>query len=284
MEKDGSDITGSLACKQEGDGTPEATITCRKIFDAAYSWGDMAAGNTGLEEGSYVVKTTPQDLMGNPGTEATSSFTVASCEPSVTISPATADPEPGETQEFSASTSCDGSSPAGTYSWDIMTQGCTGSTIDSNGLYTAPATISGTSCNDTVRVTDTANGNVTATASVTVGITTTTTTTTTPELTVSPDTVRRSRWVVLPTMMVLQSDTANFTILQSKVTYSPANAVIKMPRLVLGPHSIWQLVLVNPPWLAGGATDDTLTVTVTTGTEEVSGTTAIEMLPLGLDK
>ena len=283
VEKDGSDITSSLACSKAGDGTQEGTITCVEPVAAAYSWGDMAAGSTtGLSDGYYVVTATPQDLMGNVGTEATSSFTVASCEPSVTISPATAGLAPGETQQFTASTSCDGSSPAGTYTWDIMTQGCTGSAIDSNGLYTTPATISGTSCNDTVRVTDTANGNVTDTASVTVGITTTTTTT--PELTVSPDTVMRSRWVVIPTMMVLQSDTANFGALQSKVTYSPANAVIKMPKLVLGPHSIWQLVLVNPPWLAAGAEEGTLEVTVTTGTETVTGTTNIEMLPFGLDK
>ena len=88
---------------------------------------------------------------------------------------------------------------------------------------------------------------------------------------------------MLPTLMVLQSDTASFNILTSRVAYTPARAVVPTPRVVLGAHSIWQLIFVNPSWLAG-AQDDTLTVTVTTGTEEVSGTAAIEMLPFGLDE
>ena len=272
----GTDITSTLSCVNAGDGTTSGTITC------------SGAGGADLDQGAYLASVTPQDLAGQTGTEVTSAFTVSICTPSVTISPATADLEPGETQQFTASTSCDGSSPAGTYTWDIMTTGCTGSSIDATGLYTAPATITGTSCSDTVRVTDTANGNVTDTATVTVSEPTTTTTSILPdELTVSPDPVRRSRWIVLPTLMVLQtsgSDFVRFGADRSLVTYSPANAVIKMPRIILGPKTMWQLVLVNPPWLAGGATDGTLSVTVTTGAETVTGTTNIQMLPLGLDK
>ena len=272
IAKGSTDITGSLECVAAGEGTTEGTITCRK-------------SGGGLDLGSYLLSVTPEDLAGNEGTAVTSAFTVSTCVATVTVSPATASLLPGDTQQFTALTTLCGSAATGTYTWDIMTQGCTGSSIDATGLYTAPATITGTSCNDTVRAIDTANGSEYGTASVMVGgITTTTTTTPTEPLTVSPDPVRRSRWVVLPTLMVLQSDTANFGILQSKVTYSPANAVIKMPRMVLGKHSIWQLVLVNPPWLAGGATDDTLTVTVTTGAETVTGTTNIEMLPFGLDE
>jgi hypothetical protein len=292
IKKDGSDITRSLTCGNAGEGTKEGTITCGKEpVGAAYSWENMAAGSTapgeGLDEGSYVVTATPQDLLDNTGSKVTSNFTVAVCTPVVTIDPASALLPLGGTQQFSASTSCDGTSPAGTYTWDIMTRGCTGSTIiSSSGLYTAPDSISGTSCTDMVRVTDTANGNATATAEVTVSEITTTTTSTDGNavITVIPDPMLRSRWVMIPVVMRIQGENTNFTILQSRVSFSPSNAVVPMPRLVVGKRNILQLIFVNPPWLAGGATEGTLEVTVTTGSEVVTDTVNIQMLPLGLDK
>jgi len=52
----------------------------------------------------------------------------------------------------------------------------------------------------------------------------------------------------------------------------------------IGPTTIWQLILVNPAWLVGYEQTETVTVTVTTGTESVSGTFAIDLLPFILDE
>jgi len=291
IKKDGSNITSSLTCGRAGEGTKEGTITCGKEpVGAAYSWGEMAVGSTapgeGLDEGTYLVTATPKDLIDNTGSEVTSAFIVAACTPVVTIDPTSASLPLGGTQQFFASTTCDGTSPAGTYTWDIMTQGCTGSTISSSGLYTAPDTISGTSCTDTVRVIDTANGNANATADVTVGDITTTTTSVDgePIITVSPDPMLRSRWVMIPVVIRIQGENTNFNILQSRMSFSPSNAVVPTPRLVLGKKNILQLIFVNPPWLAARAEEGTLEVTVTTGSEAVTDTVDIQMLPFGLDK
>ena len=308
------------------------------------------------------VEVTPTDITGNVGTLLSSSFTVSTCTPVVTVSPKTASVEIGGTQQFFATTVCDGVEVEGCYTWEIMERGITGSTIDANGLYTAgiscgsdiikatdtcngyisnTASVTITGCcglptvkispdfpdsllpgetiqfnasticsndgsslsgnyqwsvtstigssidastglytagsiwgTDTITVTDTANGYITDSVMVVVGGT----------MAVSPNPIHRSLWIFLPQLMILQSDTANFNILTTRVAYSPAIALIPTPRLVLGPHSIWQLVFVNPPWLAGGVTDGTLRVTVITGSEVVSATTNIEMLPFGLDK
>ena len=86
----------------------------------------------------------------------------------------------------------------------------------------------------------------------------------------------------MPTLMVIRGSGTNFQAFQSQVTFSPA--VIGTPVLVLGKETILRLILVNPSWLVGGATDGILTVTVTTGSESVSGTVNVQMLPFGLDK
>jgi len=252
IEKDGTDITNTLECEKEGHGTREGTITCCK--------------DGGLDPGSYLVSVTPKDLVGYVGTEITSAFTVLTCTLTVIITPASATLNPGETIQFSAKTTCNGDTLTGCYVWEIS-EGC--GTFDDNGLFTA----GNSACTATITVTDTCNGNITASATVAVS----------GGHRILPDPMRRSRWVMLPTLMVLQNDSANFNILTSRVSFSPARAVTPLPRLVLGPHTIWQLVFVNPPWLAGGATDGTLTVTVTTGTETVTGDTNIQMLPFGLD-
>jgi hypothetical protein len=93
----------------------------------------------------------------------------ASC--AVAISPANPTVATEATQQFTATTLCDGAS-APAYTWEIVaaeTTGstvCAGSTISPTGLYTAADTDTG--CVDTVKVTDTANGNATAETMVTV--------------------------------------------------------------------------------------------------------------------
>jgi plastocyanin len=86
----------------------------------------------------------------------------------------------GGTVQLSASSECDGvvqfaADPA--YTWAISTQGCTGSSVSEDGLYTAPA--SGSDCTDEVQATDTANGDAVGTGTVNV-------TSTEPSVSISP--------------------------------------------------------------------------------------------------
>lgn len=68
---------------------------------------------------------------------------------------------------------------------------------------------------------------------------------------------------MFPASIIITGEGTNFSQLTSQVTYSPSNALVKLPALVLGPELIWQLVLVNPPWLAGNPEDpQTVTATV----------------------
>jgi len=84
----------------------------------------------------------------------------------VTIDPDEASVAINQTRQFTASTVCDGQSVTGDYTWEIMDQGCTGTSIDADtGVYTAGSI---GDCTDTIKVTDTANRNVSTTATVNV--------------------------------------------------------------------------------------------------------------------
>jgi len=202
---------------------------------------------------------------------ATADVTVLTCDPEVSISPSISSIVVGETQTFTASTDCSSATPV--YSWTAA-----GGTLDtasgSSVVYTATTAGSGS-----VTATDTANGSASGTVSFTVE----------PDVTmeVAPATLLRSRWIPLPVIMVITGDGTSFAggIFEptpSIVDYSPAPAVLALPPLVWGAESIWQMIFVNPSWLAG-AEAETVTVTVTTGSEVVVDTVTIEMLPFILD-
>lgn len=86
---------------------------------------------------------------------------------------------------------------------------------------------------------------------------------------------------MLPAFIAITGEGTSFSQGTSRVSYSPKNALLPLPALVLGPEFIWQMVLVNPPWLAGFP-EDPQTVTAT-----VDGTLddfEIELLPFILDQ
>jgi hypothetical protein len=90
----------------------------------------------------------------------------AACE--VAITPASPTVGQGATLQLAAATTCEGTPTAGTYTWAVLESACTSSgTISETGLYSAPA-VGG--CTETVRVTDTANGNVTADVIINVSV------------------------------------------------------------------------------------------------------------------
>jgi hypothetical protein len=99
-------------------------------------------------------------------------------------------------------------------------------------------------------------------------------------ITVSPDSIPRSRWIPLPAILAISGNGTNFVQGSSKPAYSPERAIfIALPPLVLNAELIWQTVLVNPAWLAG-AGDQTVTCTV----DGDSGDFDINLLPGILDE
>jgi hypothetical protein len=94
---------------------------------------------------------------------------------------------------------------------------------------------------------------------------------------------------MLPGLMTLSGSGTSFALFSTTVEYTAATSafpVIALPPFIWGPEAIWQLIAINPTWLAGatGDADEILTVTVTTGTEVVSDTVTITNLPFLLDE
>ena len=108
---------------------------------------------------------------------------------------------------------------------------------------------------------------------------TTTTTVPTSNISVSPETIPRSRWIPLPAILAIQGNGTNFEQRVSKPTYSPENALFELPALVLNSELIWQMVFVNPTLLCEQG-DQTVTVTM----DGASGDFVIKLLPLILDE
>jgi hypothetical protein len=85
------------------------------------------------------------------------------CTPTVAINPSNAVILPGHALTFTATTYCNGSIREGEYTWEISEMGCTGGSIDPDTrTYTSGAEDG--PCQDTIMVTDTANGGIAATA------------------------------------------------------------------------------------------------------------------------
>jgi len=259
-----------------------ATTDCNGdvTSSAVYSWeisvqgctGSTIEGNGVYTAGSTASCTDTVKVTDTAHGNASATATVMVCTPTVSITPSSATVKVGETQSFTASTTCDGSAVAGSYTWEVA-----GGTADTTSgaiiVFTAGTT--------------TGDYEITATDSV-VDATTTTTATVTVEplasITVSPDTMLRSRWFLLPVFMTIVGDDTNFAAFSSVVTFAPAASVLPLIPLILDAQTIWELIFVMPSWLAGGAESETLTVTVTTGSEVVDDDVAIEILPFLLDE
>ena len=137
-------------------------------------------------------------------------------------------------------------------------------------------------CDEPTTTTTTDVSTTTTTADVTTTTTapvTTTTTVSASNISVSPDSVPRSRWIMLPAILAIEGNGTNFAQGSSKPAYSPDRAVISLPPLVLNAELIWQTVLVNPAWLAG-AGNQTVTCTVDGGSDDFD----INLLPFILDE
>ena len=135
-----------------------------------------------------------------------------------------------------------------------------------------PTTTTTTDVSTTTTTTD-------VTTTTTTPVTTTTTTVSGSNITVLNDTVLRSRWITIPALLAIEGNGTNFARGSSEPAYSPLLALIKLPPVVLGPELIWQMVLVNPSWLAL-AGDQTVTCTVDGDSDDFD----ITLLPGILDE
>jgi len=147
-----------------------------------------------------------------------------------------------------------------------------------NGSETTTTTaINGTSTTTTI----TSN----STTTVIIDTSTTTTTTTDISIEVIPIEVRRSRWIPLFWLMHIKGENTNFDQ-TTRVTYDEAESalsVIPLPRLVLPPKDIWQIIIIMPSILTGiGFEGESETVTVTV--DGASDTFEIKMLSKPFDE
>jgi len=93
----------------------------------------------------------------------------------------------------------------------------------------------------------------------------------------------KSRWVALPSLVVIKGNETSFQPFKTTIAYDPRDAIFKLFPIVLGNDYIWNIVLVMPGWFAGTG-DQEVTVTVTTGDEIVSDSFLIQELPFILEQ
>ena len=89
--------------------------------------------------------------------------------------------------------------------------------------------------------------------------------------------------MALPKLLVIEGSGTSFQPFRTTVAYDPRDAVFKLFPIVLGDNYIWNLILVMPGWFAGPG-DQTVTVTVTTGSEVVEDTFLIKELAFPLEQ
>jgi len=266
--------TKEFTASTECDGEPKTGDYTWEIIDQGCTGtsidpetGVYTAGSTG--DCTDTIKVT--DTV-NRNASATATVNVSECEPVVTVTCESSEVGFGLTTQCSATTTCDDTDITETYTWSVTSD--VGSSIDENGLYTAGNEV-GT---DTVTATGEDTG-VAGTAEIDVA--------SPVSIEVTPASVPRSRWVALPALMNIKGTDTSFdnTTTVEYESALAAGSVIKLPRLVFpATQRILQIIIVMPTLLTRINEDETITVTVTTGTEEVEGTFEIKMLPFILDE
>ena len=162
---------------------------------------------------------------------------------------------------------------------DFIAEGSTSQTTTTTMPFAPLTTTVGPTTTTTTSHSTSSTTSIFYTTTTTTAVVTTTTTIPDSTISLSPDPIFRSRWLVLFAMITIEGNGTSFARLSSKPTYGPANALFAFTPLVLNEELIRQLVLVNPAWLAG-AGDQTATVTV----DGFSDDFTISLLPILLDE
>ena len=172
-------------------------------------------------------------------------------------------------------------------------ESCTGDAcvLGTNPCTEGTACVEGAGGYECVTPSTTTTAGPSSTTTTTTDSTTTTTGPSTTTTTVSgdasieviSDNIWKSRWVALPKLLVIEGSGTSFQPFRTTVAYDPRDAVFKLFPIVLGDNYIWNLILVMPGWFAGPG-DQTVTVTVTTGSEVVEDTFLIKELAFPLEQ
>jgi plastocyanin len=211
------------------------------------------------------------------GADCLSCHSACQAQAEVTIEPATATLNPGDTQTFTANTTGGDNDPV--YTWEV--QGGTVSTGNTgNTTNTIEYTAGNTPGDYTITVTDTANGNIQATATVTIEAEVSC------SIAVLRDQIPKSHWVALPTLIRIL--TTDFEISQAtEVTFTSDNegnveSVIPLVKLV-NPNMgiINQLVLIPPAIATGNFDAETEEITVAVEGCAQTDTFDLKLLSLG---
>ena len=127
-------------------------------------------------------------------------------------------------------------------------------------------------------VTDTANGDITATATVDIILIYVC------MLDILPDTLLRSRWIMIPAWKIIESNCYNINFdVATMVKFSPSAFFFQMPKLVINNKHILQLLFLKPLWLVGDE-DEWVFISLKARGEEAMGFLDILMLPYPLDE
>jgi len=207
------------------------------------------------------------------GADCLSCHSTCQAQAEVAISPANVNLAPGATQSFQATTTGGDNPPV--YTWDLSASGGTADTTTGDTITYIAGPNPG---NYTIKVTDTANGNIEATATVLIG-----------ELCnigVVDESVRKSHWVALPALIRIQ--TAGVDVSQTtEVTFSSdavgaLKSVIPLVKLV-NPTTriIYQLAIIPPAIATGNFDAESETITVAVEGCDKTDTFDLDFLSLG---
>ncbi len=260
---------------EETAGTYTWLITPASAIGSAIDGSGLFTAGTASADRVETVEVTD---TANGNVQATARVTVKKSEEpeecEVLLSPLAATVLPGETLTLTAGPAGDCEEPR--YEWSLVSSD-TDSSVEPVGatcLYTAGTNDGTEYLLDIVRVVDTVNG-VEADVEITIpaeGI----------SVRIVGDAVlRKSPWIPLPYLLVLQGQGTHFAPFKTRLSFSPERAVVPLflfP-LVLRDQYIWDLVMVLPSIVAGEG-DQPVTVTVTTGSEVVADDVLLQELRL----
>lgn len=165
-------------CDEQNDVCVEACEDDEDCEDSLYCNGDETCANGYCQPGtdpcpegtvcneetdSCDPVTTTTTTPATTTTPVTTTTPIPTCE--IAISPKEATVDSKETLQFTARTTCGGEEVPGIYAWEISPASTIGSTItEDTGLFTAGENNSGAAVEETIKVTDTANGSQSITA------------------------------------------------------------------------------------------------------------------------
>ena len=198
----------------------------------------------------------------------TTTTTMPDCDISILPSIETVYSE--QTVQFTAETSGEGCL-TGVHQWELDT--VINSQLDSDGGYTSGFNTTGEPVTDTIVVEDTAN-HIIIEWPIVVRF---------EKITrVVPNTLWRSKWVMLPQVMNIQGEGTHFSNESTVVMFFPSASVIPSWQTVLNETLIWNFLLVMPAWYSG-QNDEQAVLMVITGDEVLTKQVAIDQFPLYID-